>query len=251
LKYEISIEDLVPRRREFTVDVPDDEDDPAEYLRAHPELWQDLHVPPQSQSIAGLRFAPVPEALADGTMIAVEWDLAIVLHQRALTTVGELSRELEAATGRKPEPFGDPVELSWYVRGNAREKLLDSWLNLLHAQGRVHTTSTIEVEDPLITGARLAIDAERDEQPAHKPAVPGRRDTTVTYTFTETSHGQGRVNLAELIEAGVWQPGTPITGAVLNDFFGEYGEDLGEIAHTGHAYSQITLAGDTDDGSAQ
>ena len=248
MKYAITVEDLVPRHRELTVVIPDDlgdTDDLSEYLDRHPELWRDTRLPADHQTITSIGPAAQPEPLTHDQLIALEWDETTATHHMALVTVGELIQELEAATGRRPEPFRDPVEMSWYLRGGARDKHgLDTWLNLLHAQNRANPTSTTQVDDPLITGARLATDAEHDEHHATtSAAVPAAGDNTVRFRYTETSRGHGHVGLTELAETRVWQPGTPVTAQVLEEYFGASGEDRGPIVETVHDYGRISYTG--------
>ncbi|MBS2531965.1 hypothetical protein KGQ20_04195 [Catenulispora sp. NF23] len=246
MKYEITVEDLVPRRRELTIEIPEDlgdTNDLSEYLDQHPELWRDIHLPTDRQIVTVISPAPEPEPLANDHLIAVEWDETAATHYRALVTIGELLQELGAA-GRKTKAFHDPVEMSWHLRGYAPENGLGTWLNLLHAQRRVNTTSTTPLDDPLITNVRLATNTERDEHRATIPTVPGLRDSTVTFEFAETF--RGRVDLTDLAEAGVWQPGTPVTSQVLKDYFGPGGQDRGQVTDTEHDHSRINYTGPED-----
>ncbi|WP_194923160.1 hypothetical protein [Catenulispora pinisilvae] len=248
MKYEITIEDLVPRRRELTVEIPEDmgdTDDLSEYLDRHPELWQDTHLPPDHQTLAGVTPAAILEPLPDDQVIAVEWVIPIVEQHRALATIGEVRQVLEAASDHAPVPLHNLVELLRTVHSDVYGDKLDSWLASLRGPGRGHTMSAT-AEDPYITAVDPATDNERDEHRATVPATPGRQDSTAKYSFTEASHGYGSVELADLAEAGAWQPGTQVTAAVLEEYFGSTGKGRGLITDTTHDYSRITYTGTND-----
>lgn len=136
MRYEITIEEQVPIRREFTVEVPDEEDDPAEYLRTHPKLWHNPQLPPTAQDIARLRPASPPTFLDAQQQVILEWVTYGEERHRTAVSVAELRRALWDGHGEEPLPFSTVLDVTAVIVGHAGTTHLNQWLSHLETGGR-------------------------------------------------------------------------------------------------------------------
>ena len=149
MRYEITVEEQVPIRREFTVDVPDEEDDPSEYLRAHPKLWHNPQLPPTAQDITRLRPASPPTFLDGQQQVILEWVTYIEERHRTAVSVAELRRALWDGRGEEPLPFSTVLDVTAVIVGHAAATHLDHWLSHLETGGRTRINgATDRIVDP-------------------------------------------------------------------------------------------------------
>ncbi|NUR63111.1 MAG: hypothetical protein HOV87_31310 [Catenulispora sp.] len=248
MKYEIRIEENVPRIRELIVEVPDDHDDPAEYLRTHTDGWADPQLPEGAATIARIHAAIPPLAPDPEAVFVVEWTAAVQRRCQVLATAAELHRALQAGTGGEVDPFTSSADVHWRVRGNVHERSMNHWIQTVTATGRATTVDTQIVEDPWIHAATPATETQAAEYRAGLPQAPSSFDRAVSYDFTETSTGRGALALAMLDDSGLWDPGTPVTPGVLAEYFGLHGIDPGQVKNTDTAFTDIAYTAHRDGG---
>jgi hypothetical protein len=251
LHYDIEIEVLEPRRRRATVEIPDGIDDPAEYLRAHPQLWTDRQAPAERQDIARIHPAIAPEPLDPDLLLTVSWITTIEHQHRAAVTVGELREAVLAdhfAFAAPLQAWCTVLDINNAVLDDADSPSLSALLAGLEESQAAETEPVAvsryvhrEVQAGAADTARLHV---------LRPTQPGPAHRQVAFEFTETSHGHGHIDLADLEDAGGWTPGRPVTADILQECFGTFGADRGSVYRTDHAYTGIsyTAHDDPEDG---
>lgn len=244
MKYDIDIEVLQPTRHRATVEVPDDIDDPAEYLREHPVLWTDRRVPEDRQQIARIRPAAPPEPLDPDLLLILHWTTTVNHRHQAALTVAELRQALTADTTGQMPPWHTVLDAVHAMLDNLDSTGLETLLTGLERDGL--TEATVEEINRYPSRELLADQTGARRLRALRPEPPEVEHRQVVFAFTETSHGHGRVDLADLEHAGAWKPGTPVTGAVLDEYFGTSGADRGRLDGTDHDYQQIAYTSPDD-----
>lgn len=244
MKYDIDIEVLQPSRHRATVEVPDDIDDPAEYLREHPALWTDQQVPEDRQQIARIRPATPPEPLGPDLLLTMHWTTTVDHRHQAALTVAELRAALTADTTGQMPPWCTVLDAMHALMDNLDSIGLETLLAGLERDGLTEAT----VEDITRYPSRELL---TDQTSARRlralwPAPPDSAHRQVVFRFTETSHGLGHVDLADLEHAGVWEPGTPVTAETLEEYFGATCAERGRLDGTDHHYRQITYTSPDD-----
>ena len=251
LQYHIEIEVLEPRRRQTTVEVPDDVDDPGAYLRNHPQLWTDRQAPAERQEIARIHAAIAPEPLDPDLLLTVAWITTIEHQHRAAVTVGALRQAVLAdhlAFAAPLPPWCTVLDISNAVLDDADSPSLSA---LLAGLEESHAAETEPVAVSRYVHREILADhADTARLHALRPAPPDHTHRQVTFAFTETSHGHGHIDLTDLEDAGVWKPGQPVTGDVLEEYFGAWGVERGAVDRTDHSYTGITYTfhDDPEDG---
>lgn len=249
LRYDIEIDVLAPQRRKTVVEISNDIDDPVAYLRENPQLWAERQVPTEWQEIAQVRPATVPEPLDPDLLLTVAWITTVEHQHRAAVTVGELRQAVLAdhsASGAPLQPWFTVLDINNAVLDDADSMSLSALLASLE-KGHAAEVEPVAVSR-YVHREVLADHADTTRLRTLRPAPPEGTHRQVDFAFAETSHGLGCVDLADLEDAGVWKPGQPVTGEVLDAYFGARGSDRGPLDRTDHAYTGITYSTRDDSG---